>query len=430
MSAPVSRRQLLTLSAGTVAAGGLESILAARRAPAYAQGSRIHLLQWSHFVPAADALFESQAKEFGKQAGVEVQLERINQNDIQTRATAAIQSGAGPDIIILANNHAHLYQTSLVDVSDVAEEIGGKQGGWYDYAKVNCVAGGKWIGAPQFIISWAITYREDWLKEAGFEYPKTWDDFRKAGRALKARGKPFGQAFGHSINDPNNWCYPLVWMWGGMEVQKDGRTVVLNSKPTLEAVKFNNVLWKECFDEGGLAWDDSNNNRAFLSQEISLTGNAPSIYVAARGKFPDVYKGMNHGHYPAGPAGRFYFLPLWSSCVMKYGKQQKLAKDFIRFYIDPPQYDKYFEVMDTFGIPGTRVYRDHPLWKKDAKTAVFPETLQYARTPGHAGPPDRRATETLTKFILVDMFAKSIQGMRPEDAVAWAAGEIRKIYGA
>jgi hypothetical protein len=37
--------------------------------------------------------------------------------------------------------------------------------------------------------------------------------------------------------------------------------------------------------------------------------------------------------------------------------------------------------------------------------------------------------QTLTKFILVDMFAKSIQGMRPEDAVAWAAGEIRKIYG-
>jgi hypothetical protein len=44
--------------------------------------------------------------------------------------------------------------------------------------------------------------------------------------------------------------------------------------------------------------------------------------------------------------------------------------------------------------------------------------------------PAIRATETLTKFILVDMFAKSIQGMRPEDAVAWATGEIRKIYGA
>ena len=162
----------------------------------------------------------------------------------------------------------------------------------------------------------------------------------------------------------------------------------------MEAVKFNNVLWKEVFDEGGLAWDDSNNNRAFLSSEISLTGNAPSIYVAARQKFPDVYKGTNHGHYPPGPAGRFYWLPAWNSVVMKYSKNQKVAKDFIRFYMDRARFDPYFETMDTFGIPATQAYRDHPLWKKDPKTAVFPETLaggapgrprRAARPQGHRG---------------------------------------------
>jgi multiple sugar transport system substrate-binding protein len=182
----LSRRHFRALS--SAAASGIEGIVAARRAPAHAQGTRLHLLQWSHFIPAADTLFEAQAREFGKQAGAEIQIERINQNDIQTRVTAAVQSGAGADIIILANNHAHVYESSLVDVSDVAEEIGRTQGGWYDYAKVNWVAGGRWIGVPQFIISWAITYREDWLKEAGFAYPKTWDDFRRAGRALKAKG--------------------------------------------------------------------------------------------------------------------------------------------------------------------------------------------------------------------------------------------------
>jgi multiple sugar transport system substrate-binding protein len=428
-SAAPSRRSFLTLVGAAVgAATGIEGIVAARRAPAFAQGTRLHLLQWSHFIPAADTLFDAQAAEFGKQAGAEIRIERINQNDIQTRVTAAVQSGSGPDIVIIANNHPHLYEAALADVSDVAEEIGRKQGGWQDYAKVNTFAGGRWIGVPQFIISWAVTYREDWLKEAGFEYPKTWDDFRKVGRALKAKGKPFGQAFGHSINDPNNWCYPLVWMWGGMEVRPDGRTVVLDSKNTVEAVKFNNVLWKEVFDEGGLAWDDSNNNRAFLSQEISLTGNAPSIYVAAKQKFADVYKGTNHGHYPPGPAGRFYWLPCWSSCVMKQSKNQQLAKDFIRFYMDRPQFERYFETMDTFGIAPTRAYTDHPLWKKDPKTAVFPETLQYARQVGHAGPPGRKATEVLSKYIIVDMFAKSIQGMKPEDAVTWAAGELKKIY--
>jgi len=372
-SLPSSRREF-------IATAGIAGILAAGRAPAHAQGTTLHLLQWSHFVPAADTLFDAQAKEFGKQAGAEIRIERINQNDIQARVTAAVQSGAGADIIIIANNHPLLYENSLVDVTDVAEEVGSRQGGWYDYARVNCMVGNRWVAVPHFIIAWAVTYREDWLQAEGLRYPQTWDEFRAAGKRMKAKGKPFGQAFGHSINDPNNWCYPLVWMWGGMEVDKDGRTVVLNRKATVDAVKFNNVLWKECFDEGGLAWDDSNNNRAFLSSEISLTGNAPSIYVAARGKFPDVYKGTNHGHYPPGPAGRFYWLPAWNSCVMKYGKNQKLAKDFVRYYMDRTRFDPYFETMDTFGIPGTRAYKDHPLWRKIQQQGIPGSDDRFVRS--------------------------------------------------
>jgi multiple sugar transport system substrate-binding protein len=415
-------------AAGLGALGGLRGILAEAQAPAYPKGTRLHLLQWSHYVQAADVLFDQQAAEFGKQAGVQVQVERINQNDIQARVTAAVQSQSGPDIIVVANNHPHLYENAFVDVSDVAEEIGAKQGGWYDYAKVNTFASGRWIGVPQFIISWAITYREDWFREHGLRYPETWDEFRAAGKVLKAKGKPFGQGFGHSINDPNNWCYPLVWMWGGMEIDRDGRTVMLDSRATVEAVRFNTALWKDVFDEGGLGWDDSNNNRSFLSSDISLTGNAPSIYVAARKQAPDVYRGTNHGHFPKGPAGRFYWLPSWNSCVMKYSRQASLAKDFIRFYMDRRQYDRYFETMDTFGIPGTKVYFDHPLWLKDPKTTVFRETLQSARQVGYAGPPGRHATEALSKYIIVDMFAKAIQGTPAEDAVRWAAGELRKIY--
>jgi multiple sugar transport system substrate-binding protein len=426
----ITRRAVLQGTTAAAALGGLPGILAHAQAPAYPKGTRLHLLQWSHYVQAADALFDKQAAEFAKQAGIDLQIEHIDQNAIQPRVTAAVQSGAGADIVIMANNHPHLYESALVDVSDVAEAIGGQQGGWYDYAKVNAFTGSHWIGVPQFIISWAITYREDWFKEEGLKYPETWDEFRAAGRKLKAKGKPFGQAFGHSINDPNNWCYPMVWMWGGMEVDRDGKTVVLDQKATVEVVKFNNMLWKEVFDEGGLAWDDSNNNRAFLSSDISLTGNAPSIYIAARKQAPDVYKGTNHGHYPKGPAGRFYWLPAWTSCVLKHSKNQKLAKEFIRYYMDRAQYEPYFTTMDTFGIPGTKMWYEHPVWTKDPRTTVFRETLQSARQVGYAGPPGRKATEVLTKYIVVDMFAKAIQGTSPEDAVRWAAGELKKIYGA
>ena len=80
--------------------------------------------------------------------------------------------------------------------------------------------------------------------------------------------------------------------------------------------------------------------------------------------------------------------------------------------------------MDTFGIPGTKVYYDHSRWTKDPKTTVFHETLQLARQVGDAGPPDR----TLAKDIIVDIFARTLQGAAAEDAVKWAAAELRKIY--
>jgi multiple sugar transport system substrate-binding protein len=205
-----------------------------------------------------------------------------------------------------------------------------------------------------------------------------------------------------------------------MEVQPDGRTVALNSKNTIEAVKFNNVLWKEVFDEGGLAWDDSNNNRAFLSSEISLTGNAPSIYVAARQKFPDVYKGTNHGHYPPGPAGRFYWLPAWNSVVMKLSKNQKVAKDFIRFYMDRA---RSIRTSRRWTRSGSRARRRTATTavEEGSQDAVFPETLASARRSATRAA-RRKATEVLSKYIIVRHVRQAIQGMKPRGRVRGRRG--------
>ncbi len=34
----------------------------------------------------------------------------------------------------------------------------------------------------------------------------------------------------------------------------------------------------------------------------------------------------------------------------------------------------------------------------------------------------------MTKYIIVDMYAKAVQGMKPEDSVKWAHEELVKIY--
>jgi hypothetical protein len=55
--------------------------------------------------------------------------------------------------------------------------------------------------------------------------------------------------------------------------------VALNSRETIESVKFAVGLWHHACDEGGLAWDDTKVNRAFLSGGIGATNNGASISI-------------------------------------------------------------------------------------------------------------------------------------------------------
>jgi multiple sugar transport system substrate-binding protein len=417
--------------AGAAALSGIPSILAAGQAPAYPKGTKLHLLTRINFIDAADKVFLAQGEEFGKQMGVEVMIERIGENDVMPRATSAIVSQSGPDIIMFQNNYPHLMANGLADVSDVAEAIGKEQGGYPEIFKANAYVGKQWLGVPYGGLCNTLNYREDWLKEAGFsKFPDTYDELRQVGKKLKSMGRPAGQCFGHSVNDPNSWCYTFTWAYGGYEVEKDGKTVALDKKGTLEAIKLNTAMWKDMFDEGGLSWDDASNNRAFLSGAISITSNAASIYFVAREKFPEIAKVMNHAPSPRGPAGRFYHVATQHSTVLKYSKNQKLAKEFIRWYMDKKQFDPYFVSQQCWMLPPTTVWYSHPLWTKDPKLTIWRDTIKDARHLGYAGSPSAKASETLAKYIIVDMFAKAIQGTSAEDSLKWATEELKKIYGA
>src|SRR6516225_6261085 len=122
----VTRRNVL--KGGTALVGGMAGILAAGRAPAYAQSTTVHWLRWTDFVPASDQLLRNEiAKECEKALVIKLNIETINANDIQARVTSAIQSGSGPDVVCVLNNWGQLYGESVIDVSDIAEVLGKSQ---------------------------------------------------------------------------------------------------------------------------------------------------------------------------------------------------------------------------------------------------------------------------------------------------------------
>src|SRR5258706_9006399 len=125
---------------------GIAGILVSRQAPVFAQANTVHILRWNDFVPAADkVLREVFAPEVEKALGMKLNVETVNANDIPARATAAIQSGSGPDIFMLLNNYPHLYASSAVDAGDIAAEVAKAQGGIYDTLQNLNKVGGKWV---------------------------------------------------------------------------------------------------------------------------------------------------------------------------------------------------------------------------------------------------------------------------------------------
>ncbi|MBW8907046.1 MAG: extracellular solute-binding protein [Betaproteobacteria bacterium] len=429
-----TRRKFLQASGA-----GLAGVLASHQAPVFAQQSTVHWIKWNDFVPASDELLrKSMLPEAMKALGIKVNLETVNGNDLQPRVTSAIQSGSGPDVFMLFNNHPHIYGASAVDVSDVADAIGKAQGGYYNLAKANTSDGKKTLSVPWAVIGAMIAYRKSWFEEVGFsKFPETWEQYHDAGKKLKAKGRPIGQTLGHTFGDAPTFSYPLLWSFGGREVDEKGK-VALDSKETMESVKFMQAFWKDAHDEGGLAWDDTNNNRAFLSGTIAATLNGASIYIETLRK-PDQYKtekntpmkdDIRHSPLPRGPKGQFGFHLFQSHMVMSYSKNQKAAKEFLKWIHDPKNYERWFVSQKGYSTPPAAQWEKHKMWDEDPVMAPFKVAGRLGLTPGYAGPPNRKAAEVLTKYIITDMYAKAAQGSSPEEAVKWAAGEVGKIYSA
>jgi multiple sugar transport system substrate-binding protein len=198
------------------------------------------------------------------------------------------------------------------------------------------------------------------------------------------------------------------------------------------------AFWKDACDEGGLAWDDTNNNRAFHAGEISSTLNGASIYIVAKrqqDKIKDekgepLWRDIDHAApLPAGPAGQFALYVPFEHAVMKYTKNVKLTKDFLTWLHKPENYGKWFGSQEGYSVGATHKWENDPMWGKlDEPLKMFRTAARNTRVFGFAGPSTAKATEAFSKYIVTDMYAKGVQGMKAEDAVKWAEGELKKIY--
>jgi multiple sugar transport system substrate-binding protein len=253
-----SRRQVLKAAA----VGAAASLIGVPRGHAAAKS--LTLIHESSFIKTFDGYFQNTlAPAYEKLTGVKVNYELASVGSLQTRVTTIAETGSGADLTLNFFNWPFLYDEKYLDVSDIAESVGKEQGGWYGPAKEACVVNGKWKAVPFGNVGQLMNWRMDWFKEVGFDkFPDTWDELLEAGTKLKAKGHPFGFELGHGFGDNHGWLYPLLWSYGGHEVEPDGKTIVLDSDETARAVDFAREFFQQTMLEDVLGWTSAESARA------------------------------------------------------------------------------------------------------------------------------------------------------------------------
>ena len=107
------------------------------------------------------------APAYEKATGVKINYELTSVGSLPTRISTIAETGSGADVTMIFGLYPFLFDEKLLDVSDIAEEAGKKQGGWYDVAKEAGVVNGKWKTVPFSNIGQLMNWRTDWFAEVG-----------------------------------------------------------------------------------------------------------------------------------------------------------------------------------------------------------------------------------------------------------------------
>lgn len=274
------------------------------------------------FVPEINELTESLGSQWSQTANATITFSILD--DWREAYTDVAEARKGEDIVELFGHGAHLFSDRLVDVSNLAEEIGLTSGGWMSAASDAALVDGVWRAIPWAYTALAVNYRESHLREIGVEAPDTYDDLLEVATLLRETGLPMaGFSMSHTApNDSANLAYSMLWSFGGHEVDETGYRVAIDSAGTRNALRYYNEL-VAVSDPEAQSFTERGNNEAFLSGDISMTQNASSIYMRALADFPEIAADMNHVKYPSGPNGSHQLLEVNALGILDHCQMSK-----------------------------------------------------------------------------------------------------------
>jgi multiple sugar transport system substrate-binding protein len=435
--AGISRRDFVkTLGAGAVAVGAGPML----RRPVYGQAPKktLKILQWSHFVPEYDKWFDGVfCKHWGQKHDTEVIVDHISLNEIPARAASEVAAKKGHDLFGFLSPPA-AFEPQVIDMASVYQAVEAKHGKMIDLAHKSTYnpKSKKYFAFSDSYVPDPGNYRKDLWTPAGFPNgPDTWDDLRAGAKKIRASsGHPCGIGMSQEL-DSSMVLRALLWSFGAAEQNAEG-VVTLDSKQTIEALKFMRALHKESQTAEVFTWDPAANNRAMLAGKSSYVANAISITRQAEREKQPLSSKIMISRALKGPAKRLAAehvidcYVVWNFSQNKQGAQQFLI-DYVDAFHDAFKNSKFYNFPcfpQTVPDLQQQLAKDPEAQPSD-KYKVLGDVLDWATNVGYPGYASAGIDEAFRTWVVPTMFAKVARGDEtPENAAKAADKEYRRIF--
>ena len=424
----ISRRKLIQ-------AAGVGAAALAIPTKARAAKKTLRILQWNHFVPGYDKWFNNEyIKEWGQANDTDVTVDNVGIPALNPTAAAEVSAKQGHDLYMFLAPRPD-YEDDVIDHRELYEECEKKYGKPVDLAIKSTFnpKTKKYFAFSDSYVPDPVNYRGDLFKEVGGSVD-TWEDVRKYGKMIKDKtGIPVGIGQAAEL-DTAMAMRAVLYSWGGSEQDTHGN-IVLQSKNTVEAVKFVKALYTETMSPEVLSWDPSSNNRAMLAGKASVVLNAISITREGENKQMPIVDNIYLAKAMKGPVRRMGTEHVMSCYVIwKFAANIEGAKKFLVDYIG--NFRRAFDASE---------YYNFPCWPKqvpDLKEAlakdvkgkpagkynVIGDAIEWAANVGYPGYANAAIGEIFATWVINTMFAKASTGaMSPEDAVKEADEKCKAI---
>jgi ABC-type glycerol-3-phosphate transport system substrate-binding protein len=431
----IARREFLRHAA--VVTGGAAAGLATLRSMASAQAKpKLRVWLFKSFVTAGNDVLARQVEAWGKERNVEIEVDWATFGDREPKFVAAIEAGNPPDLAEMNIYGPMRYKAALRDVSKVAADIAGANGGMLPFAERAMKVDGKFVAVARYSMTTVFFLRKDIMEAKGLKPPKVYDpdvvEFAKKTTDPAKDLWGFGQTLNRS-DDGDGFMSNILWDYGGGVWDAEGKpalgTGFLAQNTAALQFAVDTIQKHKIQPPGVMGWTDVSNNEAYMAGKLVTTNNGASLYYAMVNRKHELAPKTLCVLTPGGPAGSFVGSSCYNWAIFQKSQQAALAEDLIRWVEDGKRFEEYMKASTGQAGPVYKGRVDHSYWKSDPNFDAMVQNILRSVNLGYPGPMTPAAAEVQGQKILTDMAGRVVVGgLSPDQALKEAHKRIEEIY--